>query len=284
MPPSPIRRGSGHRPAPRQVSPTPSFPRPFIPPAPGTAPADAARPGGRTRPRTRASARASASRRLLRRGGVGPQGGEGLEQERLLPGVAQDRVRESLDGAVPVQERSGRARADPGDAREAIGGVAHQGEVVGDEGRVDAELPPHGCGVADLALQGGGARLRGAPALPPLFRMTWTMRSLSTHWARSLSGVQMQTSRRPGRRRRCARRTPGRHRPPARPWARRPRPWPPGRPPGRETARPARARFPHPSRTRARAGCERTRLRGPWPRPRASARLPASGPRSAAHP
>jgi hypothetical protein len=165
MPPSPIRRGSGHRPAPRQVSPTPSFPRPFIPPAPGTAPADAARPGGRTRPRTRASARASASRRLLRRGGVGPQGGEGLEQERLLPGVAQDRVRESLDGAVPVQERSGRARADPGDAREAIGGVAHQGEVVGDEGRVDAELPPHGCGVADLALQGGGARLRGAPAL-----------------------------------------------------------------------------------------------------------------------
>ena len=80
---------------------------------------------------------------------VGPERRQLLEEEGLRQAIAEHGGRERLDRAVAVQQPRRADRTDPFDPRIAVGGVADERQVVGDQGRLDAELGAHAGGVAD---------------------------------------------------------------------------------------------------------------------------------------
>src|SRR6266699_1321756 len=87
---------------------------------------------------------------IAEQGRVGPERRQLFEQQRPLAAVPQHRRGEPLDGAVLVQQPGRRYRADPRDAGISVGRVAHEGEEVGNQRGLDAELLAHPCRVADL--------------------------------------------------------------------------------------------------------------------------------------
>src|ERR1044072_311522 len=82
---------------------------------------------------------------------AGPERREVLEEEGELPALAEDGGWEALDRPVLVQQSSRGHSANPSHAGVAVLCVADQGEEVGDEPGLDAELLPHAGRVADRA-------------------------------------------------------------------------------------------------------------------------------------
>ena len=156
----------------------------------------------------------------------------------------------SSERAVAVDQTRRADRADAGDARIAVGGVADQREPVGDELRVDAELLAHAGGVADR--------------LPR--RSTCTTRSPRRTAPGPCRASRCRPSRHARPRRRCAPPRRARRPPRARPSAtpRRPSRRAPPRADG--TARTAPARCPRRSCSPARGRCGTTRSRDRWRR------------------
>ena len=210
-------------------------------------------------------------------GAIDPEGGEVLEEHPVVPArcsvaasLAAPRTvtsqsagsaRDVLEVAPPGQHRGGRLGPPARQAREPVGAVADEGQVVGDGRRAARRTwrrrPPR-------RSRGPCAGRAGRCAVP------------RTHCPRSLSGVQMTT---------CSTRRRRRRRPPR---------WPGRRPPRTSTightttpsATSASSRGQnwdqqvgvdarHPSCSRATGRCGTTRSRGRWPprrgwRPRSS--------------
>src|SRR2546421_5133433 len=84
-------------------------------------------------------------------GRVGAERRQVFEQQRPVAAVPlpQHRRGETLDGAVLVQQPGRGDRADPRDAGISVGRVAHEGEEVGNQVGLDAELLAHPSRVAD---------------------------------------------------------------------------------------------------------------------------------------
>src|SRR5256714_10856737 len=84
-------------------------------------------------------------------GRVGAERRQVFEQQRPVAAVPlpQHRRGEPLDGAALAHPPGRRARADPRDAGISVGRVAHEGEEVGNQGGLDAELLAHPSRVAD---------------------------------------------------------------------------------------------------------------------------------------
>ena len=146
---------------------------------------------------------------------------------RSLKSSARSRRSPSTSGgkssiaAVLVHEPRGGDAADPGDARIAVGRVADEGEQVGDQRRLDAELLAHAGRVADRVCP--AVDLHHAVAVDAL-RQVLVGRP----------DADLLDVRRPPRR--CARPRPARRRPRARPSATRPRPSPRAPPRAARTA------------------------------------------------
>src|SRR6202166_3237238 len=81
---------------------------------------------------------------------VGPQSRQVLEEEGQSAALSQDGGREVLEDAMPVQQPCRRDRTDPWDAGIAVGGVADEGEEIGNQVRSHPELLADSLGVADL--------------------------------------------------------------------------------------------------------------------------------------
>ena len=150
-----------------------------------------------------------------------PQRRQVLEEQRQVAPLAEHLGREVLDAAVLVHEPGGGDTADAGDARVAVGRVADEGEQVGDQRRVDAELLAH-------ARPRCGSRSRGGrPARHGRRRRTGRGPCRAS---------RCRPARRRRRPRRCARPRRARRRPRARPSATRPRPSPRAPPRAARTA------------------------------------------------
>src|SRR5437016_2245695 len=74
---------------------------------------------------------------------VGPERGQGFEQHCPVALLPEHRRGKGFDRAVLVQEPRRRDRADPRNARIAVGRVAHEREEVGDQLGLHAELLAH---------------------------------------------------------------------------------------------------------------------------------------------
>src|SRR5947207_7929991 len=88
---------------------------------------------------------------IAEQGRIGAERRQVLEQQRPLAAVPlpQHRRGEPLDGTVLVQQPGRRDRADPRNAGIPVGRVAHEGEEVGNQRGLDAELLAHPSRVAD---------------------------------------------------------------------------------------------------------------------------------------
>src|SRR6185295_12933406 len=73
-------------------------------------------------------------------GRVGPERRQSLESQCQVAVVPQFVGRKALEGAVAVEEQCRRFGADSRNTGIAVRGVADEGEVVGDQERVDPEL------------------------------------------------------------------------------------------------------------------------------------------------
>src|SRR6266568_2129161 len=81
---------------------------------------------------------------------IRPERCQVLEEQREVVAVPEDDRREALDEAVPVQEPGGRDPTDPRNARISVGGVADQGEEVGNQRGLHAEFLANSVGITDL--------------------------------------------------------------------------------------------------------------------------------------
>src|SRR5438093_13051838 len=79
---------------------------------------------------------------------IGPERGQGFEQQCRVALLPEHRRRKGFDRAVLVQEPRRRDRADPRNARIAVGRVAHEREEVGDQLGLHAKFLAHPCRIA----------------------------------------------------------------------------------------------------------------------------------------
>src|SRR5581483_170909 len=86
---------------------------------------------------------------ILEKRRVDSESCESLEEQREIALVAKNLRREIFDSSVLVQKPRGGDSADPGDARVAVGGVADQGEIIGNEPGLHAEFLPHARRIAN---------------------------------------------------------------------------------------------------------------------------------------
>ena len=80
---------------------------------------------------------------------IGPERGQGFEQQCPVALLPEHRRGKGLDRAVLVQEPRRRDRADPRNARIAVGRVADEREEVGDQLGLHAEFLAHPCRIAN---------------------------------------------------------------------------------------------------------------------------------------
>src|SRR5512143_2932444 len=83
-------------------------------------------------------------------GRVGSERCQIFEHQRQVTTISQYLGREVFDLSIPVDEPRGRHGADSRNARIAVRSVADEGEVIGNEAWLDAELGAHALGVANL--------------------------------------------------------------------------------------------------------------------------------------
>ncbi len=86
---------------------------------------------------------------LLEQRCVGAQRGEVLEQQGALKLIAENGSRKVFNGSVAIQQSCGRHRADSGDARISVCGVANQSQEVRNQMRIDAKFLAHAVCISD---------------------------------------------------------------------------------------------------------------------------------------